>query len=190
MTTILETERLRLRPVELSDAAFIQHSFGQPEVLQFLPPEVPNPYPADGAVFYLSQIMLPAMQAGTAMEFLILRKHDDAPMGAVMLENKGNGRDEWRRGFWLAKHYHGQRYMEEASLAALRWFFTNTPATAVVTGNALSNHASARIKEKQGFLPLGTRVQIPPFHNGETTAMDWKLTRERFLDLHGVVTLA
>lgn len=185
MQHVIETARLILRPVEATDAPFIQQHFGQPDVLEYLPPEVPNPYPVDGAEFYLNNIMLPAMQAGKAMEFLILRKEDQAPIGAVMVENKNAETGEWRRGFWLAAPYRGHRYMEEASLAATRWLFTNTPATVIITGNASSNVASARIKEKQGFLPLGTRIQLPPFHNGETTATDWQMPRDHFFKIHG-----
>lgn len=183
----IETERLYLRPVTMEDAPFIQQHFGQPDVLEYLPPEVPNPYPADGAAFYLGQIILPSMEAKRAMEFMIHRKEDDAPIGAVMVEQKDAATGEWRRGFWMASEFRGNRYMEEASLSALRWLFAHTDAARVVTGNAPSNRASARIKEKQGFLPLGLRVQMPPFHNGETQAEYWQMTRERFEQLHGIV---
>lgn len=184
MFTPIHTERLTLRPATLADTDFIQSNFSMPEVLEFLPPEVPNPYPTDGAAFYLTQIMLPAMQQGTAVEYIIETKDEATPVGTVMFESKNEDRTVWRIGFWLAPSHQGKGYVTEASQAAMQWLFTSTPATEVVTGNASTNLASARIQQKNGFLPKGTIVQMPPFRNGDTVAQQWSLPRDHFFALH------
>ncbi|RYD49737.1 MAG: N-acetyltransferase [Verrucomicrobiaceae bacterium] len=184
MFTPIHTPRLTLRPATMEDADFIQAHFSLPEVLEFLPPEVPNPYPADGANFYLSQIMLPAMEDGTGVEYIIETKDAGTPVGTVMFEAKNEDRTVWRIGFWLAPSHQGKGYVTEASQAAMHWLFNSTPATEVVTGNAATNTASARIQQKNGFLPKGTVVQMPPFRNGDTVAEQWSLPKDHFLALH------
>jgi RimJ/RimL family protein N-acetyltransferase len=57
----LYTERLILRPLELSDAEAIQQQFPHWEVVRYLNALVPWPYPADGALTYLRDIALPAL---------------------------------------------------------------------------------------------------------------------------------
>lgn len=185
MFTPIQTSRLTLRPATLADAQFIQDNFSQPEVLQFLPPEVPNPYPTDGAEFYLGQIMLPMMQQGTGVEYIVERTEDGVSVGTVMFECKTDDKSQWRIGFWISRDHQGKGYVTEASQAAMRWLFTATPATEIVTGNAVTNTASARIQEKNGFLLTGTREQMPPFRNGDTQEMRWSMPKDHFFKTHG-----
>jgi RimJ/RimL family protein N-acetyltransferase len=49
LTPRLETERLILRPMALSDAPAIQRHFNNWNIIQNLATVVPWPYPADGA---------------------------------------------------------------------------------------------------------------------------------------------
>jgi ribosomal-protein-alanine N-acetyltransferase len=181
MFTSIITERLTLRPATINDVDFIQTNFSKPEVLEFLPPEVPNPYPADGAAFYLSQIMLPAMEEGTAVEYIIETSETKTPVGTVMFESKNDDKTVWRIGFWLAPEHQGKGYITEATQAAMHWLFSATPATEIVTGNALSNVASSKIQQKNGFLQLNSIVQMPPFRNGDTVAEQWSLPKDHFL---------
>ncbi len=185
MFTPIHTPRLTLRPATMADADFIQSNFSLPEVLEFLPPEVPNPYPADGAQFYLEHIMLPAMQEGSGVEYIIETKDEATPVGTVMFESKNAERTVWRIGFWLSPSHQGKGYVTEASQAAMHWLFSSTPATEIITGNAESNTASARIQQKNGFLLKDTIVQMPPFRNGDTVAQQWSLPRDHFFTLHG-----
>jgi len=54
MTTIaqLQTPRLILRPLEVSDADRIQQIFPHWEIVRHLASVIPWPYPADGALTY------------------------------------------------------------------------------------------------------------------------------------------
>jgi hypothetical protein len=53
MPPVLETNRLLLRPLELSDAEQVQCLFPQWEIVQYLNAVVPWPYPPDGALSVL-----------------------------------------------------------------------------------------------------------------------------------------
>ena len=61
MPPTLETERLLLRPLELSDAEQVQILFPHWEVVKYLNAIVPWPYPPDGALIYYRDQALPAM---------------------------------------------------------------------------------------------------------------------------------
>lgn len=50
MTPALESARLLLRPLELSDAAAVQLIFPKWEIVRYLANKVPWPYPPDGAL--------------------------------------------------------------------------------------------------------------------------------------------
>ena len=65
---VLETPRLRLRPLRLSDAPRIQELFPHPEVVEFMAAAIPWPYPDDGAVRFLESV-LPKMAAGTQYDW-------------------------------------------------------------------------------------------------------------------------
>ena len=184
--TEITTPRLILRPVTLQDAPFIQENFAQDDILRYLRPPVPYPvYPPGAAVVFLQNVVLPQAAKGLNHTFLIQRKTDLAPMGCVGLTRDTEDSTEWSRGFWLAAAYRGDHVMEEASLAATRWLFTHTSATELEVCNAVTNKASARIKEKHGFLNDGFRTATPPYHNGDTIEQIWLMSRECFFRLHG-----
>ena len=60
----LETDRLLLRPLQLSDAEQTQPLFAQWEIVKFLNAAVPWPFPADGAFTYYRDVSLPAIERG------------------------------------------------------------------------------------------------------------------------------
>lgn len=52
-TPVLQTERLILRPLMPADAPVIQRRFPHWEIVRYLNPRVPWPYPADGAIRFI-----------------------------------------------------------------------------------------------------------------------------------------
>ena len=58
----LETSRLLLRPLCLDDAEQIQDIFPHWEVVQYMAATIPWPYPSDGALTYIRDSALPAME--------------------------------------------------------------------------------------------------------------------------------
>jgi ribosomal-protein-alanine N-acetyltransferase len=61
----LETCRLWLKPLELADAEQVQTIFPQWEIVKHLNNRVPWPYPPDGALSYIRDFALPAVERGT-----------------------------------------------------------------------------------------------------------------------------
>ncbi len=105
VTPVLETARLWLRPLELSDAEQIQILFPHWELVQFLAGRVPWPYPSDGALTYCRDIALPAVERGEEWHWTLRLKSDPSRViGAINLMRAENH----NRGFWLGLQWQGQ----------------------------------------------------------------------------------
>lgn len=116
----LYTERLILRPLELADAEAIQQQFPHWEVVRYLNARVPWPYPADGALTYLRDLALPAIERGEEWHWSIrLNSAPEQLIGNVSLMDQTDN----NRGFWLAPAWQGQGYMSEASAAVTEYWF-------------------------------------------------------------------
>ena len=183
MTPVLVTERLRLRPLSLGDAPAIQRHFDNWNIIQHMSVAVPWPYPADGAETWVRDFMLPKMQAGEVLAWVLELRA--GPPGAIgLLEYRPATEDRGdNRGFWLAEPWHGQGLMTEAVTAFQDYVFFELDLPRIVVMNASSNRASRRVKEKTGARFLGT---VTMEHNsGETVTERWEVTREDWAALRG-----
>ena len=105
MPPTLETERLLLRPLELSDAEQVQILFPDWEVVKYLNAIVPWPYPSDGALTYFRDRALPAMARGDEWHWTLrLRENPGQIIGAIGLIRGSTD----NRGFWLATPWQRQ----------------------------------------------------------------------------------
>jgi ribosomal-protein-alanine N-acetyltransferase len=98
-TPTLETPRLLLRPLELADAPQLQLVFPYWEIVRYLAPQVPWPYPPDGACRYIRDMALPSIERGETWQWTLrLKSNPDQIIGSIDLRTKEND----NRGFWLA----------------------------------------------------------------------------------------
>ncbi len=83
-TPVLETPRLVLRPLALSDAPAIQRHFNNWNVIRQLSAVVPSPYPDDGAESFV-RLQLEKMAAGEDIHHwvLALRSGDGEAIGNI-----------------------------------------------------------------------------------------------------------
>lgn len=179
----LTTERLILRPPTLADAPAIQNQFGVWEILQYLRPPAPWPYPDDGAAFFLEKVLFPGIAKGEKVAFLLVLQSSKQVIGSVEYRHMDQD-GVFERGFWLAVPYHGQGYMSEATNAANSWMFSDGGMEKIVEYNAVTNVPSKRVKEKQGFVHIGVRPAEPAYYNGDTEEDEWELTKQMFLARH------
>ena len=111
MLPTLETKRLLLQRLQLSDSDQIQRWFPHWEIVRFLAGRVPWPYPADGALTYIRDLALPAMERGEQWHWTLrLKDEPEQVIGCINLRKS----ESLNRGFWLGLPWQGQGLMTEA----------------------------------------------------------------------------
>jgi ribosomal-protein-alanine N-acetyltransferase len=177
-TPVLKTQRLILRPLRRKDAPVIQRRFPHWEIVRYLNANVPWPYPPDGAASHIERC-LGEMERGEKAHWAIIPRSGPADLiGRIDLwPDDGVSRDQ--RGFWLDPEYQRQGLMTEAAERVTAYAFLELGWPHLWLSNAQANHASRRIKEKQGArlvdLMIGRHV------GGTGPVMVWQLLREDWL---------
>lgn len=174
-SVILDTPRLRLRPLRRTDAARIQQIFAEWELVKFLATAIPWPYPADGAQAFL-EVTLPKNEDGRQFDWAITLRAagDDLLIGIISLYP---GSDEDSRGFWLGRDFQNQGLMKEAVFAVNEFAFNELGMTRLLLNNAEPNRASHRLKEISGATVIGIEGEAA-FIGGRFRRVRWLLTRE------------
>src|SRR5262245_10708907 len=98
VTPELTTPRLILRALELGDADQMQQIFPQWEVVRYLTGTIPWPYPSDGALTFVRDVALPAVERGDQWAWTLRLKDDPERLIGVIQLMKN---DDNNRGFWL-----------------------------------------------------------------------------------------
>lgn len=175
----LRTARLLLTPIELTDAEVIQRRFPHWEVVRYLDSRVPWPYPDDGALAYVRDVVLPAMARGEEWHWMIrLASEPDDAIGTISLFDQPDN----HRGFWLAPAWQGHGYMSEACEAVNRFWFLTLEKPALRVPKAVPNQGSRRISEREGMRLVGR--DEGHFVSGVLPRETWELTREEWLARH------
>lgn len=178
-TPTIQTGRLVLRPLALSDAPAIQRHFNNWNIIKNLASVVPWPYPDDGAETFISQ-QLEKIAAGEEIHqwVMVLRSGDGQAIGNIRFIPQADS-PKGNRGFWLAEPYWNQGLMTEAITAVNDFAFHTLGIESFHVCNAVCNAASRRVKQKTGAEFVG-HIDLA-HHNGQSKAEKWKVTREGWL---------
>ena len=180
-TPVLETARLRLRPLEMRDAPAVRRDFPDWEVVKYLHAGLPWPYPADGAETNIRESLARRDRCEQLLWVLTLKDGDDEAIGRIDLKPNVEERD--MRGFWLARRHWGRGLMTEAAEAVTGYAFEALGWPLLYVNNAQPNTGSHRVKEKQG----AELVDVKPhaFMSGEYPRETWIIRREAWLARRG-----
>jgi [ribosomal protein S5]-alanine N-acetyltransferase len=175
----IQTRRLVLRPLALSDAPAIQRHFNNWNIIKNLASVVPWPYPDDGAETFV-RLQLGRIAAGEEIYqwVLALRFGDGEAIGNIHFRPRGDN-PKGNRGFWLAEPYWNQGLMTEAISSVNDFAFHTLGIESFYVCNVASNEASRRVKQKTGAEFVGF-VELP-HHNGQSRSERWRVTRENWL---------
>ena len=148
---ILTTDRLRLRPVKLEDAAWIFPMMGDPEVMAYWDVDaIDDPQVIDAMIAY----QVEEMAKTRAYYWAIERLADDAPLGECDLSEI----DRWHRraevGFILKREAWGDGLATEAMQAVLT-FADDLGLKRLGARAHVANDASAALLKKLGFKEEG-----------------------------------
>jgi [ribosomal protein S5]-alanine N-acetyltransferase len=173
MIPILETARLILRPLELAGAPAVQELFPHWEIVRYMSTKIPWPYPAGGALQFLRDVALPAMERGEQWLWAIRLK--GGPSHLIGVISLSTGKDE-HRGFWLGLPWQGQGLITEACAVATGFWFDVLGRDSLKVSKAAANAASRRVSEKQGARLIA--IEERDYVSGRLAAEVWELTRE------------
>jgi len=177
-TPVLQTPRLVLRPVRAKDAPVIQRRFPRWEVVRWLDAKIPWPYPADGAATHVASC-LDEMTRGEKSHWAIIPKSGPADLIGTIGLWPDDGISRSQRGFWLDTEFHGKGLMSEAADRVTEYAFRKLGWSHLWLTNAQDNHASRRIKERQGARLVD--LMIGQYVGGSASQMVWLLTRENWM---------
>lgn len=93
-----------------------------------------------------------ASNQGSALPLFMIRRADDALLGAVTLDNIRRGPSQaGTLGYWIGAPHARQGYMREAILAVVHYAFRNLDLSRVEAACLPENLASRGVLEKSGF---------------------------------------
>jgi len=178
MTPPLETDRLLLLPLQLSDAPATQKLFPHWDIVKYLARRVPWPYPEDGALTYYRDIALPAVARNEEWHWGIHLKGDLKHLiGAISLMKTEND----NRGFWLGLPWHGHGLITEASVPINDYWFDVLNFPILRTSKAVANQASRRVSKKNGMRVIATEER--EYVSGRLLAETWEIAAEEWRSL-------
>jgi ribosomal-protein-alanine N-acetyltransferase len=171
----LETERLLLRPLELSDAGQVQQIFPHWEIVRYLINAVPWPYPPNGVLTFFRDVALPAISRGEEWHWTLRLRADPLRIiGKVSLMTKENN----NRGFWLGLPWQGKGLMTEAVDAITDYWFNALGFPVLRAPKAAPNLASRRISEKNGMRIVAHEER--DYVGGRFPTEIWEITAEEW----------
>lgn len=144
----LETERLRLRPYGLRDAAELQRLAGDWAIADTTF-ALPHPYP-DGLAEEWIATHQDTFAKEEAVTFAIARKSDDSLLGTISLMNMVK-EHQAELGYWIGTPYWKEGFCTEAGQALLRYTFLELGLLRVYAHHMTRNPASGRVMQKLGM---------------------------------------
>lgn len=151
----LETERLVLRPFQISDAPGVKELAGAHEI--YRPTlAIPHPYEDGMAETWIASHAL-RFQGGEGVDLAVTLKADGLLIGAIGLSaNPKHQRAEL--GYWIGVPYWGNGYCTEAAIAVIRFGFEVLNLHKITSMHMEWNQASGRVMQKAGMRKEGTLI--------------------------------
>ncbi|MBB5753487.1 GNAT family N-acetyltransferase [Prosthecomicrobium pneumaticum] len=168
----IETERLVLRPLRLTDAAAITEGLSDFEVSRWLA-RVPFPYRRVDAERFL---VWAAGSQARREERLYAIDTGNGLVGLVSLIALGAAPV---LGYWLSRAAWGGGLMPEAAAALVAEAFRDPVVREIRSGVFEGNHRSMRVQEKLGFVVTGRSIQHNLALSADLPHIDTVLTRAR-----------
>lgn len=155
----IETERLILRPMQLSDAKSVAENISDLEVTKWLL-VVPYPYSVKDAKEFIKRTQKKWKVANiNDYSFGIELKEEKRVIGGIGLREVDTFQGTGDVGYWLGKKYHGKGYGSEALRAVIDLAFKKLKLRRLEAGVFKENPSSGKLLEKFGFKIEGFKPQ-------------------------------
>ena len=157
----IATPRLTLRPVSAEDVPALVPAIGNYDIVRWLG-RVPYPYRAADAEAFVA--------ANAANAGRVWFVHDASGLaGGISIDGE--------LGYWFRRDLWGRGYALEAAAAAVDVHFADRRAGHLPSGHMPGNDRSARVLEKLGFRPAGTKVVAARALAQQVESLAYTLTR-------------
>lgn len=153
----LETTRLILRPLALTDASSIQAVASDRTIADTMI-SIPHPYPDGEAERYIRK-QLSEHEAGHAFSFVIERKPEMVFSGMIEIRDIEQAHSQGELSFWLTADVWGKGYMSEALKPILRFGFEDLNLNRLYAYHMVRNPGSGKVLQKNGFVQEGVLRQ-------------------------------
>lgn len=153
----LQTERLLLRRLELTDAETIRLLAGDPQVAETTL-TIPHPYPEGAAESFIGYSH-EELETGQGYILGIERREDGAFLGVISLSGVHPVHRRAELGYWIGVPYWGKGYATEATEAILRLGFERVGLNSIYARFFTSNPGSGRVMQKAKMKYEGTLRQ-------------------------------
>lgn len=149
----VETERMTLRlPTHTDYRAWAELRNASGEFLRLWEPQWSSEHLTRKAFTNRVYWAARAHAQGTALPMLLIRRSDDALLGAITLDNIRRGPAQaGTLGYWMGQTHARQGYMREAVRAVVHHAFTTLDLSRVEAACLPENIASRGVLEKSGF---------------------------------------
>lgn len=152
----IETERLVLRPFELSDANDVQRLAGDRAIADTTL-NIPHPY-KDGMAEEWISTHRPKFETGELLNFAIVSLTSGDLMGAIGLAIVPRF-ERAELGYWIGRPYWKNGFCTEASKAMLQYGFNTLKLNRIHASHLSRNPASGRVMQKIGMTHEGRAPQ-------------------------------
>ncbi|MBN1694872.1 GNAT family N-acetyltransferase [candidate division WOR-3 bacterium] len=151
-TLKLETERLLLRLLDLSDAERVRELAGDKEIADTTT-NIPHPYEKGMAEEWISSSRI-KFESGECVHLAVILKATQELIGAIgLIIDKGFNRGEL--GYWIGREYWNQGYCTEGSRAVLDYGFNQLLLHKITSSHFARNPSSGRVMRKIGMKKEG-----------------------------------
>lgn len=152
----ITTERLTLRPFELSDADRVCDFCNNYNIYKSTL-TLPYPYPLDSAISWI-RTHEDNFNNNESYEFAITDKNTNELYGAMGLTNNKIHKNG-ELGYWIGEEYWGNGFATEAAIAVIEFAFSEKHYHKVYARYFASNPGSGRVMEKCGMEKEGLLLQ-------------------------------
>lgn len=146
---VLETERLRLRQIALTDAEQMFQLRSNPEIMQYIPRELPKTI--DDAIAHI-HYMDELRQNNECLNWAITLKEDDIVIGFIGYFRPKPENHRAEIGYMLSPDHHGKGIMQEALIKAIEYGFNDMKLHSIEAITDPENYASWKLLEKNNFI--------------------------------------
>ncbi len=144
----LKTERLWLRPFQLSDAESMEQQINDRDIARNTR-TIEYPYPQGAAAEWIEK-HLQLWREGQAVVFAITDRTSGALMGAIGLTIEVE-HQRAELGFWLGRTFRNQGYCSEAARAVVEFGFRELALHRIYASYFVRNPASGKVMQKIGM---------------------------------------